>query len=60
MGLIVDDHGKGIHGELRSRSFTIFSDFGKEWSVELDLDKLDELIFVLNEIKQAHEEIRSR
>lgn len=55
MGLIVEDHGKGIHGELRRESFTIFSDFGKEWSVELDLDKLDELIFVLNEIKLAKE-----
>ena len=58
MGLIVDDHEMGIHGELRSRSFTIFSDFGKEWSVELDLDKLDELLFVLNEIKRAHDELR--
>lgn len=58
MGLIVDDHDKGIHGELRGRSFTIFSDFGKEWSVELDLDQLDELIYVLNEIKRVHDEIR--
>ena len=56
MGFIVDDHGKNIHGELRRESFSIFSDFGKEWSVELDLDKLDELIFVLSEIRRHRNE----
>lgn len=56
MGLIVKDHDKGIHGELRRESFVIFSDFGKEWEVELYLDELDELIYVLNQIKKHRSE----
>lgn len=53
MGLIVDDNGLGIHGELRRESFSVYSDFAKEWDVELDLDKLDEMIFVLEEIRRV-------
>jgi hypothetical protein len=56
MGLIVDDHDRGVHGELRRESFVLFSDFGKEWSVELDLAKLDEVLFVLNAIKNARDQ----
>lgn len=56
MGFIVDDHGMNIHGELRRESFTIFSDFGKEWSVELALAQLDELIFILSEIRRLRNE----
>lgn len=53
MGLIVDDHDLGIHGEMRRESFVLFSDYGKEFSLELDLDKLEEVLFVLGEIKRA-------
>lgn len=56
MGFIVDDHEQGIHGELRRESFSVFSDFGKEWSVELPIDKLDEMIFVLHELRRVRNE----
>lgn len=56
MGLIVDDHDKGIHGELRRESFAVYSDLAEDWHVELDLDKLDELLFVLREIKRLRDE----
>lgn len=56
MGFIVDDHDQGIHGELRRESFTVFSDFGKEFSVELPIEKLDEMIFVLHELRATRNE----
>ncbi len=55
MGFIVTDHGKGIHGELRRESFTIFDDFGNGFSVELDLDQLDELAFVVKQLQEARD-----
>lgn len=58
MGFIVDDHERNIHGELRRESFTIFSDFGKEWSVELDLKDLEELLYVLTQIKAHRDEAK--
>lgn len=56
MGVIVDDHDQGIHGELRRESFTIFSDYGKEFSQELPIEKLDEMIFVLHELRRIRNE----
>lgn len=53
MGLIIDDHGLGIHGELRRESFSLFSDFAKEWDVELPIEKLDEVFFVLQSLRLA-------
>lgn len=53
MGLIIEDHGLGIHAELRRESFTVFSDFGKEWDVELAIDKLDEFFFVIQSLRLA-------
>jgi hypothetical protein len=56
MGFIIDDHDQGIHGELRRESFTVFSDFGNEFSVELPIGKLDEMIFVLHELRRIRNE----
>lgn len=58
MGFIVEDHDKGIHGELRRESFTIFSDFGTEFSVEFTLDRLDELAFVVQQLQEARDRKR--
>lgn len=58
MGLIVDDNDKGVHGELRRESFVIYSDFGEDWRAEIDLRLLDELIYVLGQIKAAHESLK--
>jgi len=55
MGYIVDDHDKGVHGELRRESFLLFSDYGKEWSVELELDKLDEVAYVVGLLIKARD-----
>jgi len=55
MGLIVDDNGRGIHGELRRESFSVFSDFAKEWDIELDLEKLDEFFLVVRRLKDARD-----
>lgn len=46
MGLILDDHGKGIHAEARSKSFSIYDDFGDGFSVELEWEKLPELAYL--------------
>lgn len=55
MGLIVDDHDKNLHGEARRESFTLFSDFGKEWHIELDWEQLPELEFVLAQLRTVAE-----
>lgn len=56
MGFIVNDHDKGIHGELRRDSFTIFSDYGSEFSQEFPVERLDEMIFVLHELRRVRNE----
>jgi hypothetical protein len=42
--MILDEpEGARIHAEARRRSFTLYDDFGKGFSVELDWEDLDDM-----------------
>ena len=50
MGLILDDHEMGIHAEARRESFTLFSDYGKDWNIELSWSDLPELAYLVRKL----------
>lgn len=52
-GLILDDHEMGIHAEARRESFALYSDFGKDWSIELPWDDLRELSYLVRKLEEA-------
>lgn len=43
MGMIFEDNDQDIHAEAKTESFCLFSDYGKDWSIELHWHQLDEL-----------------
>lgn len=54
MGFIVKNNDKGVHGEARRESFTLFTGYGNQ-SIELNWSQLEEVEFVLNELKKERD-----
>lgn len=50
MGLILDDHKKGVHAEARRESFSIYGDFGEGFDMELDWNDLPEVLYLVKKL----------
>lgn len=50
MGLILEDHGKGIHAESRRESFSLYGDYGEGFSVELEWKDLSEFSYLVKKL----------
>jgi hypothetical protein len=55
MGMILADNDQGLHAEAKTDSFCLFSDFGKDWSIELDWGQLSELRRLVGELTEYAE-----
>lgn len=50
MGFILDDHEMGVHAEARRETFSLYADFGEDWSVELPWSDLPELRYLVDKL----------